>query len=150
VTNLGHDLSLVRELAEASQHLAVLAIARGDGSVHASLVSAGVLSDPWTGADAVGVVVRGGARKLSLLRTTGRATLIFKDGFRWVAVEGAARLEGPNDPPPTARQGHLAETLRDIFRAAGGMHEDWDEYDRVMAQEQRCAVFVQVESVTTN
>ena len=32
--------------------------------------------------------------------------------------------------------------LRDIFTAAGGTHEDWDEYDRVMAAERRTAVLV--------
>ena len=37
----------------------------------------------------------------------------------------------------------IAETrLREIFTAAGGTHEDWDEYDRVMLAERRTAVLV--------
>jgi hypothetical protein len=32
--------------------------------------------------------------------------------------------------------------LRDIFRAAGGTHDDWATYDRVMLEERRTAVLV--------
>jgi hypothetical protein len=32
--------------------------------------------------------------------------------------------------------------LREIFTAAGGTHDDWDTYDRVMAEEHRVAVLV--------
>jgi hypothetical protein len=32
--------------------------------------------------------------------------------------------------------------LREIFRAAGGTHDDWDTYDRVMAGERRAAVII--------
>jgi hypothetical protein len=37
--------------------------------------------------------------------------------------------------------------LRDIFTAAGGTHDDWDTYDRVMATERRVAVLVEPERV---
>ena len=30
----------------------------------------------------------------------------------------------------------------DVFTAAGGTHDDWDTYDRVMAEERRAAVLV--------
>jgi hypothetical protein len=32
--------------------------------------------------------------------------------------------------------------LREIFTAAGGTHDDFDAYDRVMAEERRLAVLV--------
>ena len=32
--------------------------------------------------------------------------------------------------------------LREIFTAAGGTHDDWDTYDRVMAEERRAAVLL--------
>jgi hypothetical protein len=32
--------------------------------------------------------------------------------------------------------------LRDIFVAAGGSHDNWDEYDRVVAEQRRAAVLV--------
>ena len=40
--------------------------------------------------------------------------------------------------------------LRDVFRAAGGNHDDWDTYDRVMAQERRAAVLIAPSRVYTN
>jgi hypothetical protein len=44
----------------------------------------------------------------------------------------------------------LPELLRAVFRAAGGTHDDWDEYDRVMAAEGRVAVLVTPARVMTN
>ncbi|MDP8949815.1 MAG: hypothetical protein M3N00_06170 [Actinomycetota bacterium] len=38
--------------------------------------------------------------------------------------------------------------LRDIFSAAGGTHEDFGEYDRVMAAERRAAVLVRPTRLT--
>ena len=34
--------------------------------------------------------------------------------------------------------------------AAGGTHEDWVEFDRVMAEERRAAVLVGLDRITTN
>lgn len=135
------DLQVVRQLAAAS-HLGVLATPRPDGSVHASLVSAGILDDPIGGGPAVGVVVAGDARKLRHLRRSGRATVVFTQGYQWVAVEGPVRIIGPDDPADGFRPGDLPALLREVFVAAGGSHEDWDEYDRVMARERRAAVLV--------
>jgi hypothetical protein len=36
----------------------------------------------------------------------------------------------------------LRVLLRDIFTAAGGTHDDWDTYDRVMREERRTAVLI--------
>jgi hypothetical protein len=44
----------------------------------------------------------------------------------------------------------LRTLLRDIFRSAGGTHEDWDTYDRVMAEERRAAVLVAPRRSYTN
>jgi hypothetical protein len=44
----------------------------------------------------------------------------------------------------------LRVLLREIFEAAGGTHEDWDEYDRVMAAERRVAVLIAPERVYGN
>jgi hypothetical protein len=52
------DLTLVQEL-EASGHLAVISVGRPDGTIHSSLVSAGVLEGPASGQPVVGVVIAG-------------------------------------------------------------------------------------------
>jgi hypothetical protein len=142
------DLELVNRLAAADHHLAVFGVARPDGSVHASVVNAGVMDDPVDGSPGGAAVVGGGARKLALVRTAGRATLVFKDGWEWAAVSGPVRLVGPDDGSDLGLD--VPETIRSVFRAAGGSHGDWAEFDRVMAEERRCAVFVRADSVSTN
>jgi PPOX class probable F420-dependent enzyme len=144
------DLELVRRLVAADHGLAVVATIRADGSVQASVVNAGVLDDPVTNRPVVGLVAGGSALKLRLLRRTGRATVVFRAGWEWVAVEGAVRLIGPDDLPDGFPAERVPELLRDVFTAAGGTHEDWDEYDRVMAAERRTAVLVEPTRVTTN
>jgi PPOX class probable F420-dependent enzyme len=144
------DLELVRRLAGADHGLAVVATTRADGSVQASVVNAGVLDDPVTNRPVVGLVAGGSTLKLRLLRRTGRATVVFRAGWEWVAVEGTVRLIGPDDLPDGFLAERVPQLLRDVFTAAGGTHEDWDEYDRVMAAERRTAVLVEPTRVTSN
>ena len=142
------DLDYVKRLATADHHLAVFTVARPDRTVHASVVSAGVIDDPVDGAPGVAAVVGGDTRKLDLLRGWAEATLVFKDGWEWAAVSGPVRLVGPDDGLDLGLD--VPETIRSVFRAAGGSHEDWEEFDRVMAAERRCAVFVRAETVASN
>ncbi len=145
------DLNLVRRLAGADRFLAIVATTRPDGTVHGSLVNAGVLDDPITpGTAVVGLVARGDARKLAYLRRSGRATVVFHAGWEWVAVEGPVRLIGPNDPVEGFDPSGLPRRLRDIFSAAGGTHDDWETYDRVMAAERRTAVLITPARITSN
>ena len=144
------DLELVRRLAAADHGLAVVATTRTDGSVHGSVVNAGVLDDPITAVPVVGFVVAGSTLKLRLLRRAGRATVIFRSGWEWVAVEGPARLIGPDDPTEGFLVDRLPQLFRDVFTAAGGTHDDWAEFDRVMAAERRAVVLVEPARITTN
>jgi len=132
----------VRRLAVASGHRAVLATTRRDGSVHATYVNAGVLDHPVTGGPCVAAVVAGNARKLAHLRRSGRAAATFTAGWEWASVEGPVQLAGPDDALDGFGAGRLPQLLRDVFAAAGGAHDDWDEYDRVMAAERRVAVLI--------
>src|SRR5690242_8069977 len=133
------DLDLVRQIGGAGQGLTIVSVSRADGSVHASLVNAGVLAHPYGSGDVVGFVARGDARKLTLIRRAGHVTLTFRDGWQWVSVEGEPDFAG-TDP----------QLLRDVFTAAGGSHDDWDEFDRVMAAEKREAVLVIPKRIVTN
>lgn len=145
------DLALVRRLGAAGHGLAVIATTRPDGTVHASLVNAGVLADPLSpGTDVVGLVAQGKARKLAYLRRSGRATVVFHAGWEWVSVEGPVRLVGPDDAVEGFDPARLPGLLRDIFTAAGGTHDDWETYDRVMAAERRVAVLLTPGRITSN
>jgi PPOX class probable F420-dependent enzyme len=136
------DLGLVRRLGAAEQGLAVVSTTRADGSVHSSLVNAGVLPDPSGAGPVVGMVIRGDAVKLAHFRRTATATLTFRSGWEWVSVDGPVRLIGPDDPAQDVDAATLPGLLRDVFTAAGGTHEDWAEYDRVMAAERRTAALI--------
>jgi hypothetical protein len=144
------DIDLIRRLGLASKGLSVVATTRRDGSVHASLVNAGVLDNPLTGSPSVGLVVRSSAVKLALMRRSGRASVVFHSGWEWVAAEGVVTIVGPDDVPEGFDRSLLPALLRDIFTAAGGTHNDWAEFDRVMAGERRAGVFVALDRITTN
>ena len=135
------DLSVFAELARLDHGLCVLSTSRRDGSVVASVVNAGVLQHPLTGVPVVGFVARG-LRKLDHLRADTRATIVARAASRWAAVEGSVDIFGPDDPHPDIGTESLRLLLRNIFVAAGGTHEDWDTYDRVMADEKSAAVLL--------
>jgi len=143
------DLDHVRRLATRDS-LAVAATARPDGTVHASLVNAGVLDDPVAGQPCIGFVAHGFSRKLAHMRKSGRAAVVFRNGADWVAIEGPVRLFGPDDPVEGLGAGQLVMLLRGVFVAAGGTHQDWEEFDRVMQADRRTAVLVTPERISAN
>ena len=142
------DITHVERLAAADRYLAVFTTTAPDGRVQASVVNAAVTEDPVDGSPAVALVAAGSSRKLGLLRRDPRATAVFKSGYEWAAVSGHVRLVGPDDGGELGLD--VASVIRSVYRAAGGDHDDWDEFDRVMAEERRCAVFVAVERITSN
>ena len=144
------DVSAFAELVPLDHGLCVINTLRGDGSVQSSVVNAGVLEHPLRGGQVVGLVATGGSRKLHNLRADARATIVARTGWRWATVEGHAEIIGPDDPHPDVDIEARRLLLRDIFRAAGGTHDDWDTYDRVMAEERRAAVLVAPRRVYTN
>jgi len=116
---------------------------RGDGAIQSTLVNTGVLAHPATGDRLLAFVAVGGAKvKLANLRARPQITAAFRNGWRWAAVEGRAELAGPADPQPWLDAERLRLLLRDIYAAAGGTHDDWDTYDRVVAEEGRTAVLI--------
>ncbi|HEU5471077.1 MAG TPA: TIGR03618 family F420-dependent PPOX class oxidoreductase [Actinophytocola sp.] len=144
------DLAAFAELVPLDHGLCVVNTVRGDGSVQSSVVNAGVLAHPLRSDQVVGLVAVGGSRKLHNLRARPRTTIVARAGWRWASVEGDVELIGPDDPHPDLDAEALRLLLREIFRAAGGTHDDWDTYDRVMAEERRTAVLITPRRVYTN
>jgi Pyridoxamine 5'-phosphate oxidase len=144
------DMELVKKMAGNAKHLLVIATTRPDGTIHASLVSGGVIDDPVTAQPSIGMVIGGGTAKLRYLRATRRAAAVFQAGYGWVSVEGPVRLAGPDDLDGGVAATDVPGILRRVFVAAGGTHDDWEEYDRVMAAERRAAVFIAPERIMTN
>jgi len=139
------DLDAVAAVAQAGDYFAVVSSTRPDGAVHSSVVKAGVLPDPVTGTPSVGIVFLGGAAKLRYLREHSRAAVTFLQGGRWAAVEGPVTMYGPDDDATSV---DVLQTIRAVYVAAGGSHDDWAEFDRVMTDDRRCAVFVHAQRIT--
>jgi PPOX class probable F420-dependent enzyme len=136
------DLQDFARLVGRDHGLCVVSTLRPDSTIQSSVVNAGVLAHPLTGRSAVGLVARGRSRKLANLRARPRATVVVRAGWEWVAAEGPADLAGPDDKLGDLDAERVRLLLREIFTAAGGTHDDWDTYDRVMAEEHRTAVLV--------
>ena len=137
------DLAAFAKLVPLDNGLCVFTTLRRDGSAQASVVNAGVLPHPADEQiEVIGLVAAGGSQKLRNLRADPRATIVVRAGWQWAAVEGLAEIIGPDDPHPNLDSESLRLLLQDVFRAAGGTHDDWDTYDRVMAEERRAAVLV--------
>ncbi|MDX6262406.1 MAG: hypothetical protein QOH84_4094 [Kribbellaceae bacterium] len=133
-------------LASEDQGLAVVSTLRADQTIQSSLVNAGVLDHPATGEPVLAFVTYGKV-KLANLRVRPQLSVTFRQGWKWGTVEGRAQLAGPDDPQPWLDADSLRLLLRQIFTAAGGTHDDWDEYDRVMAEQRRTAVLITPERV---
>jgi PPOX class probable F420-dependent enzyme len=128
-------------LARDDSGLAIVSTLRADGTIQSSLVNAGVLAHPSTGEPALAFVTYGRV-KLANLRARPQVTAAFRRGWQWAAVEGHAELAGRGDPRPWLDAERLRLLLREIFTAAGGTHDDWAEYDRVMAEQGRTGVLI--------
>ena len=144
------SLSDAVALAADESGLAVVSTLRADGSIQASLVNAGVVPHPTTG-EATLAFVTYGKVKLANLRARPQVAVTFRKGWQWATVEGTAELVGPDDPQPWLTEPDaLRLLLRDVFTAAGGTHDDWDEYDRTMEEQRRTVVLIAATRVYSN
>jgi PPOX class probable F420-dependent enzyme len=136
-------------IGRRERFLAVVATVRADGTIQSSVVNVGLLPHPESGGEVLGFVTYGRA-KLANLRDRPQVTVVFRAGGDWAAVEGRAELAGPDDPRPGLDAEGLRRLRREVFTAAGGRHDDWDEYDRVMAEQRRSVVLVSPSRVYSN
>jgi len=143
------SLQDVADVGRSDEFLAVVSTLRSDSTIQASVVNAGVLAHPVSGTDVVGFVTYGKA-KLTNLRSRPQLAVTFRAGWQWASVEGQAELIGPDDPHPDIDAEALRLLLRQVFTAAGGVHDDWEGYDRTMAEQHRTAVLVTPSRIYSN
>ena len=144
------DVNDFAALVRRDRGLCVVSTLRAAGTIQSTVINAGVLDHPVLGGPVVGFTTRGTAAKLVNLRARPRATIVVRAGWEWVAAEGPTDIAGPDDPLPGFDPAGVPELLREVFRAAGGTHDDWPTYDRVMAEERRAAVLISPERVYSN
>jgi PPOX class probable F420-dependent enzyme len=137
------DLTDYARLVGRDHGLASVSTLRADHTIQASVVNTGVLDH--RGHQVVGFTTRGDSRKLVNLRARPRLTVTIRVGWEWVTAEGDAELVGPDDPADGFDAEAIRLLLRAVFVAAGGTHDDWATYDRVMAEERRAAVLLSPE-----
>jgi PPOX class probable F420-dependent enzyme len=142
-------LDEIAALAAKESGLVVVSTLRADGTIQSSLVNAGVLGHPLGGQPTLAFVTYGRV-KLANLRARPQLTVTARSGWAWGAVEGTARLIGPDDPVDSVDAERLRLLLREIFAAAGGSHDDWDAYDQVMLEQRRTAVLVDATRIYSN
>jgi PPOX class probable F420-dependent enzyme len=143
------DLDDAAELGRAENGLAVISTLRAQGAIQASVVNAALTRHPISDVPVVAFVTYGKV-KLGNLRERPQVSATFRSGWRWATVEGTAELIGPDDPNDHVDAERLRLLLREIFVAAGGTHDDWNTYDRVMAEQRRAAVLIEPSRVYGN
>ena len=141
----------IQRLVALDHGLASLSTVRRDGTVHSAVVNAGVVDHPVTGAPVAAFVGRPATLKMAHLRQNPTATLQWRAGWAWVAAEGTVDLVGPDEPLEGVAPGDLPALLRrGLRRGRRGQHDDWAEYDRVMAAERRVAVLLTPSRIYVN
>jgi PPOX class probable F420-dependent enzyme len=128
-------------VARQVNYLAVVSTLRADQTIQSTLVNAGVLPSPFDGEPVLAFVTYGKV-KLANLRARPQVAVTSVSGWQWSTVEGQAAIVGPDDLHPDVDAERLRVLLREVFQAAGGTHDDWNEYDRAMRDERRAAVLV--------
>ena len=138
------------QLVVEEKGLVVMTTLRADLTMQSTVVNAGVMDHPVTGVRVVALVARGNSHKLAHLRARPQTTITMRAGWQWITVEGEASMIGPDDPADDYDAERIRVLLREVFSAAGGEHDNWAEYDRVMLADRRCAVFVTPTRVYSN
>ena len=124
------------------QHRGVVTTFRKSGSAQMNILVCG----PYK--DTVAFVVRGDTAKLANLRRDSRCSVLVvkPDWSGYAVISGTVTIHGWDDTDPE----ELRVMLREVFTAAGGSHDNWDEYDRVMREERRAVIMVQPTTIFGN
>ncbi len=144
------DLAEVIGFLADESGLATVSTTQADGRVLSSVANCGVMDHPVSGEPCVALVSMGGAARLTHIRRGSQVTIAIRRGWQWRSVTGPADIVGPDDPTDGIDGDSLRLLLREVFQAAGGSHDDFDEYDRSMAAERRAAVFVAPDRILGN
>ena len=138
------DFGDVRPFLE-SNHRGVVTTFHQDGQKDGGLQSSIVVCGAYQSSAAF-VSVRGNSAKVRNLRRDPRCTLlgVTADWRSYVVVEGQASLMDARNTDAE----ELRVLLREVYRACGDQeHPDWEEYDRVMRQQDAVVVLVRPDRV---
>ena len=144
------SLEEVKQYLSTDTGLAVISTTQRDGRVLSSLVNCGVIAHPVSGEARVAMVSGGKAARLDHVRRGSEVTVAVTRGWNWVGVTGPAELIGPADQAAEVDADATRLLIREIFTAAGGTHDNFDEFDKAMAEDGRTAVLITPDRIIGN
>ena len=140
----------VQKFLSLETGLATVSTIQMSGGILSSVVNCGVLPHPITQELCVAFVSAGNAARLKHIERGSQVTVAIRREWKWVSVSGEADLFGPEDLSENFDPEQLRILLRDVFISAGGVHDDFEEYDKVMASDKRVVVCVSIERIRGN
>ena len=144
------DIEIFSNYLSEETGLVTVSTTQVDGKVLSSVVNCGMIEHPLTGATCVAFVSGSRAARLKHIDRGSQVTITARRGWAWSSVTGPADLIRPEQVPETIDKEQMRLLLREVFHAAGGVHDDLEEYDRTMLQEGRVVVCVTPERVLGN
>ena len=144
------SFSDVKEFLSLENGLSTVSTVQADGRILSSVINCGIVPDPIDSSLCVAFVSVSGAARLKHIERGSEITVSVRRGWKWVAVSGKANLYGPRNLSEGFDDESLRLLLREVFIAAGGTHENFDEYDQVMSTEQRVVVCISIDRIIGN
>jgi hypothetical protein len=144
------DIAEVADYLAEENGLAIISTTQREGRVLSSIANCGVIGHPVTGAPRLALVSAGAAARLAHIRRGSEVTIAIRRGWRWRSVTGPADIIGPDDNADGVDAEAVRGLLREVFQAAGGTHDDYEEYDRAMLEERRAVILVAPERILGN
>ena len=144
------DIEIFSNYLSEETGLATVSTTQADGRVLSSVVNCGMIKHPLTGDTCVAFVSGSKAARLRHIDRGSQVTVNVRRGWIWSSVTGPADLIRPESLPESIDEEQMRLLLREVFHAAGGVHDDLEEYDRAMAQEERVVVCITPKRILGN
>ena len=144
------DIEIFSNYLSEETGLATVSTTQADGRVLSTVVNCGMIKHPLTGGTCVAFVSGSKAARLRHIDRGAQVTVNVRRGWVWSSATGPADLIRPESLPESIDEEQMRLLLREVFHAAGGVHDDLEEYARAMAQEARVVVCVTPERIMGN
>ena len=144
------DIEIFSNYLSEETGLATVSTTQADGRVLSTVVNCGMIKHPLTGGTCVAFVSGSKAARLRHIDRGSQVTVNVRRGWIWSSVTGPADLIRPESLPESIDAEQMRLLLREVFHAAGGVHDDLEEYDRAMAQEERVVVCITPKRILGN
>ena len=144
------DIEIFTNYLSEETGLATVSTTQADGRILSTVVNCGMIEHPLTGETCVAFVSGGNAARLKHVNRGSQITVSVRRGWAWSSATGPADLIRPESLPEGINAEEMRLLLREVFHAAGGVHDDLEEYDRAMTEEKRVVVCVTPDRILGN